>query len=85
MSDCNAMGIEFEHEVESKGRSMEIGVHIRTSDIAGGMSSGEAWEWSNGEGDDGGDSDKRGAGSIGVGRWDVSTGEDEEDEVGIRG
>ena len=49
----------------------------------GGMSSAEAVEPSRGVGDDGGDSDKRGARSIRVGRWDVSAGEDEEDEVGI--
>ena len=41
---------------------------IKTSDVVGGMSSGEVRESDSGVGDDGGDSDKRGARSIGVGR-----------------
>ena len=77
------MGIRSEHEVEeSAGRSAETRVEIEIGDVVGRIS-GEAIEPSSGVGDDSGDSDKWGAGSIRVGRWDVSAGEDEEDEVGI--
>ena len=48
--------------------SAETGEEIRTGNVMGGMSSGEAIESSSGVGDDGGDSDKKGAGSIEVGR-----------------
>ena len=46
------MDIKFEHKAnESAGGSVETTVEIKTSDVMGGM----------GSGDDGGDSDKRGA------------------------
>ena len=65
----NAMGVGSEHKVEeSASRSAETGVEIRTGNVIGGMSGEEVVESSSGVGDDGGDSDKRGAGSIGVGR-----------------
>ena len=67
--DGNAMGIRSEHEVkESTSRSAKIGVEIRTGNVMGGMSSAETVEPSRGVGDDGGDSDKRGARSIRLGR-----------------
>ena len=65
------------------GRSTQTRVEIKIGDIVGGMSSGEALESSSWAGDDGGDSDKRGAGSIRVSRWDVFSREDKEAEVGI--
>ena len=68
-SDGNGMGIGSEHEVEeSAGRSVEIGVEIKVGDVVGGMSRREAVKSSSGVGNDGGDSDKRGAGSIRVSR-----------------
>ena len=68
-SDGNAMGIRYEHEVEeSAGRSIETGVEIGTGNIVGGMNKGEVVKSSSGVGDDGRDSDKRGAGFIGVRR-----------------
>ena len=77
------MGIGSEHEVkELAGGSIETRVEIRTRNAMGSMSSG-AKELSSGIGDDGGNSDKRGEGAIGVGRRDMSIGEDEEDEVCI--
>ena len=63
------MGIGSEHEVEDlPGKSIEIGVENRIGNIMGVMSSGEAGESICGVGDDGRDIDKRGVGSIGVGR-----------------
>ena len=63
------MGVGSEHKFEeSASESAETGIEIKTSNIVGGMSSGEALESSSGAGDDGGDSDKRGVGSIRVGR-----------------
>ena len=78
------MGVGSEHEVEELViESAETGVEIGIGDVVGGMSCGEAIESGSGVGDDGGDSDKRGAGSIIVDRWDAFAGEDKEDEVGI--
>ena len=63
------MGIESEHDVEElAGGSAETGVEIGNNDIMGSVSSGEAVESCSGVGDDGGDNDKRGVGSIKVGR-----------------
>ena len=63
------MGVRSEHEVEeSASESAETGVQIGTGDVMDGMSSGEAVESGRGVGDDGGDSDNRGAVSIEVGR-----------------
>ena len=68
-SDGNAMGIGSEHEVEESAcRSAETRVEIGTGDIVGGMSREEAVESHSGVHDDGEDSDKRGARSIGVSR-----------------
>ena len=68
-SNGNAMCVGSKHEVEeSTSRSAETRVEIITSDVMGGMSCGEAVELSSGVGDDGEDSDKRGARSIRVGR-----------------
>ena len=49
------------------GASVETRVKIGTSNVMGGMSRGDAIESSSRVGDDGGDSNKRGARSIGVG------------------
>ena len=49
------------------GGSAETGVEIRTGNIMGNVSRVEVVESSSGVSDDGGDSDKRGARSIGVG------------------
>ena len=55
------MSVGFEHDVEElAGGSIETIVEIRTSDVVGGMNSGEARESSDGVGDDGRDRDKRG-------------------------
>ena len=63
------MGIGSEHEVEESAcGSTETRVEIGISNVVGGMSRGVAIESSSGVGDDGGDSDKRGASSIRVGR-----------------
>ena len=67
-SDGNVISVRSEHEVEESSGSAETGVEIRTRVNVGGMSSGETVDSSCGVGDDGGDSDKRRAGSIGVGR-----------------
>ena len=62
------MGIRSKYQVEElMGGSVETRVEIRSNDVVGAMSS-EVRESSSGVGDDGGDSDKRGVGSIGVGR-----------------
>ena len=53
LSDGNAMGVGYEHEVkESTGGSVETGVEIRTDDVVGGMSRGESVELISGVGDD---------------------------------
>ena len=63
------MGVRFEHEVEeSQRKNKETTVDIRTSDVVGCMRCGEAGESYRGLGDDGGDNEKRGEGSIKVGR-----------------
>ena len=63
------MGVGSEHEgEESVGGSAETRVEIRTSDVVGGTSSGKLVELSSGIGDDDGDSIKKGAGSIKLGR-----------------
>ena len=63
------MVIRSKHEVEeSVGRSVETRVEIKTVDVMGGMSIGEVVESISGVGDDDEDSDKKRAGSIGVGR-----------------
>ena len=56
---------------------------MEINNVTSGMSSGEARELSSGVGDNGEDSDKRGVGSIWVGRWDVYVREDKEEEIGI--
>ena len=68
LSNGNAMGVGSELEVESASESTEIGIKIGKGNVMGGMSCGEAVESSSGIGDDGGDSDKRRAGSIRVSR-----------------
>ena len=63
------MGVGYEHKLkELAGESAKSGVEIRTGGIVGGMRRGEAAKSCSGVGDDGGDSDKRGVGSIEVGR-----------------
>ena len=63
------MGIGSEQEVEEfVNESVEIIVEIKTSKVAGGISCGELGDSRCGVGDAGGDSDKRGVGSIIVGR-----------------
>ena len=77
------MGVRCEHKVEkSMSKSIETGVEIKTSNVVGSISSGAARESSSGVGDDDGDSVKRGAGSIEIGRLDVSARDDKEDVVG---
>ena len=63
------MVIRSKHKVEElTSGSVEIGVEIKTGHVMGSMSSGEAQELSSRIGDDGSDSDKRGAESIRKGR-----------------
>ena len=72
------MGIELGREVKDlMTRSVENIVEIRTCNIMGDMSSRVVGESSSGVGDDGGDSDKRGARSMETGT------ENEDDEAGI--
>ena len=67
-SDGNAIGVGFEHKVEElAGGIAKTRVEIRIGDVIGGMSREEEIDLSSGVGDDGGDSDKRGEGSIGIG------------------
>ena len=62
------MGIGSKHEVEELvGESVETRVEIRSYDVVVSISSEEG-ELGCGVGDDGRDSDKRGAESIGLGR-----------------
>ena len=63
------MGIRSQHEAEkSTSARVETRVEIGIGNVVGDMNRGEAVESSSGVCDDGRDSDKRGAGSIGVGR-----------------
>ena len=69
LSNGDTMIVGSKHEVEElTSGSAKIVVDIEIGDIVGDMSSGESRESCSGVGDDGGDSDKRGARSIGVGR-----------------